>query len=246
VRVVLLFSRVRFLECIQKRHIRRILDHRPELIRDGFKKVFTFIIVSDAHVSLKEAYFKRILFRFVIRYDNKRALNMRSQLSLLKEKKYASRKVARPISTKEFNHIVVKSSLPILRRQYRLIQLVLIEAQKRFGIELRAFAVMPDHVHLVVKVSSRKQFADALRFFTGQVALKMGRGKIWAERAWSRVVRWGRDYAGVVQYVWNNPIKGRVFDLRIDAVWILNGILFGDLPDAIGTLELDAQSCFEL
>jgi REP element-mobilizing transposase RayT len=153
---------------------------------------------------------------------------MRGQLSLLNQKKYSGRKVARPISTKEFNHIVVKSRLPILRLQYRLIQLVLIEAQRRFGIELRAFAVMPDHCHLVVKVSSRKQFADALRFFTGQVALKMGRGKLWAERAWSRVVHHGRDYVGVVQYVWNNPIKGRVFDLRIDAVWILNGRLFGD------------------
>jgi REP element-mobilizing transposase RayT len=157
---------------------------------------------------------------------------MRKQLSLLKQKQYAGRKIARPVSTKEFNHIVVKSKLPILRLQYRLIQAVLIEAQKRFGIEVRAFAIMPDHCHLVVRVGSRKQFANALRFFTGQVALKMGRGKLWAQRAWSRVVHQGRDYIGAVLYVWNNPIKGRVFDIRIDAVWILNGILFGDLaPD---------------
>jgi REP element-mobilizing transposase RayT len=168
---------------------------------------------------------------------------MHAQLSLLKQKQYASRKVARPISTTEFNHIVVKARLPILRRQHRLIQAVLIEAQKRFGIELRAFAVMPDHCHLVVKVSSRKQFADALRFFTGQVALKMGRGKIWAERAWSRVVRWGRDYAGVIQYVWNNPIKAGVFDLYVDAVWIVNGVLFGELPDLLYE-EAVLQTCF--
>jgi REP element-mobilizing transposase RayT len=123
---------------------------------------------------------------------------------------------------------------------------VLSEAQKRFGIELRAFAVMPDHCHLVVKVSSRKQFADALRFFTGQVALKMGRGKLWAERAWSRVVRYGRDYAGVIHYVWNNPIKARIFHIQIDAIWILNGILFGTAPPGLFSSEpFAAQTSFK-
>jgi hypothetical protein len=59
------------------------------------------------------------------------------------------------------------------------------------------------------------------------------------------VVRWGKDYAGVVQYVWNNPIKGGVFDLHVDAVWIVNGILFGDLPDLLYEVpELQTHFCF--
>jgi REP element-mobilizing transposase RayT len=105
------------------------------------------------------------------------------------------------------------------------------ETQRRFGIELRAFSVMPDHVHLIVKVSTRKQWADALRFFTGQVALKMGRGKLWAERLWSRVVKAGRDYRGAMNYVWRNPFRAGIADLRIDAVIVINGILFGALAD---------------
>ena len=153
---------------------------------------------------------------------------MSRQIPLIHFKKYSGRKIIRPVSLREFNHIVVKSKLPVLRLNYRLIQSVLIETRRRFGIRLRAFAIMEDHVHLVVKVDSRKQWADSLRFFTGQVALRLKRGKIWAQRAWSRVVKAGRDYCGAVRYVWSNPFKAGIADLGIDAVFVINGILFGD------------------
>ncbi len=156
---------------------------------------------------------------------------MKYQLSLtsiLKTRKHALRKGPRPISLKEFNHIVLKARLPVLRRQHALIKALMMETQRRFALKLRAFAVMPDHVHLVVKVESRKQWADALRFFCGQVALKMKRGKLWAERAWSRIVRAGRDYRGVTAYVWNNPFRAGIFHLPIDSISIFNDILFGE------------------
>jgi REP element-mobilizing transposase RayT len=161
---------------------------------------------------------------------------MSRQYSLRIEKIGIARKTARAISTKGYNHIVVKARVPVLRLQYRLIQAVLMETQRRFGIELRAFAVMPDHCHLIVKVGSRSQFANALRFFSGQVALKMKRGRLWAQRAWSRVVRHGRDYVGAVRYVWRNPIRAGIFSSRIDTLFIVNGALYGsaqweDPPD---------------
>ncbi len=154
---------------------------------------------------------------------------MKCQLSLLKLKKHSSRKVARPISLKEFNHVVLKARRPVLRRNHVLIKALMMEMQRRFGLKLRAIAVMEDHIHFVAKVESRKQWADALRFFCGQVALKIGRGRLWAERAWSRIVRTGRDYRGVTLYVWRNPIKAGIFNSSVDATYILNGILFGDL-----------------
>ena len=88
------------------------------------------------------------------------------QLSLIKEKKYAARKCSRPISLRGANHIVLKAKRPTLRRQQVVIRRLIRENQERFGVKLRALAIMDDHVHLVVKVSSRKQFADALRFLT--------------------------------------------------------------------------------
>lgn len=128
----------------------------------------------------------------------------------------------------------------MLRLNYRLIQSVLIETQRRFGLQLRAFAVMPDHVHLVVRVTSRKQWADSLRFFAGQVALRLGRGRLWAERAWSRIVKAGRDYRGVIHYVARNPFKAGIADLTVDSFWIANGVLFGELappPEFIARQE---------
>lgn len=163
----------------------------------------------------------------------------------LKGKTYRARKVARPISIRGYNHIVVKARYPVLRLNHLLIKRILMETQDRFGIKLHAFSIMEDHCHLVVKVESRRQFSDALRFFTGMVALKLAKGmksingkmlgnkliggKLWAERAWSRVVQYGRDYAGAVRYVWNNPWRARIGSLLVDCIYITNGVLFGEL-----------------
>jgi len=93
---------------------------------------------------------------------------MGKQLTLLKERKYAKRKVARAISLRGANHVVLKASTPTLRRHHAKIKLEIKRAQERFSVKIRALAIMPDHIHLILKVSSRAQFANALRMLAGQ------------------------------------------------------------------------------
>lgn len=83
---------------------------------------------------------------------------------------------------RHFNHVVLKALVPILRRQTQVVRTLIRETQDRFGIRLRALAIMPDHVHLIVQVGTREQFQNALRFLAGMIALKISRGKLWLKR----------------------------------------------------------------
>ena len=146
------------------------------------------------------------------------------QLNLINEKTYAARKCARSISLRGANHIVLKSKRPTLRRHQPEIRALIRETQDRFSVKIRALAVMDDHIHLVLKVSSRKQFADALRFLAGGIAQKISLLKIWAKRAWSRPIKVMRDLQSVETYVARNSIKAGIFTTG-DAYFIVDGIL---------------------
>ena len=146
------------------------------------------------------------------------------QLTLIKEKKYAARKCARPISLRGANHIVLKSLRSTLRRHQPVIRALIRDAQDRFGLKIRALAVMGDHVHLVVKVNSRNQFANALRFLAGGIARKISVVKVWAKRACSRPIKVARDLQTVECYVARNSIKAGIYSDG-DAYFILDGVL---------------------
>ena len=146
------------------------------------------------------------------------------QLTLIKEKKYAARKCARPISLRGANHIVLKSKRPTLRRHQTVIRALIRETQDRFGLKIRALAVKDDHIHLVVKVSSRGQFANALRFLAGGIARKISVAMVWAKRAWSRPIKVIRDQWTVEAYVARNSIKAGIYTTN-DAYFILDGVL---------------------
>lgn len=133
------------------------------------------------------------------------------QLTLLKEKKYAARKTARLICVRGANHVIMKSRLPILRARHPLIKFLTQETETRFQVQIKASAIMENHCHFLIKTPSRQAFANALRFLAGQIALKLGRGKLWMQRVWSRVVRAGRDYLLVSKYIEFNPVKAGIF-----------------------------------
>ncbi|MBI3557447.1 MAG: transposase [Deltaproteobacteria bacterium] len=145
-------------------------------------------------------------------------------LALIREKKYTARKIARPISLRGANHLVMKSKRPTLRRHQPVIRQIIRVTQDRFGVKIRALAVMSDHVHLVIKVGSRAQFANALRFLAGQIAQMVSGTKLWRARAWSRPLKTLGELHTVDTYVARNPIKAGIYSQR-DGFYIVEGVL---------------------
>ena len=149
------------------------------------------------------------------------------QLKLFTEKKYARRKVQRQVARRSPNHVTLKARVPVLRQNHAVIKRVIRATQLRYGVRIRAVAIMENHLHLLIECSSRENFANFLRVLAGTLAQKIGRGKLWLDRAWSRVVRWGRDYVGVKNYILANPIKAGCF-CEIDSnIKLRDGVLEG-------------------
>lgn len=143
---------------------------------------------------------------------------------LIPDKKYSRRKVARPISLRGANHVVLKSRHPILRRHMGLIHALIRETQARYGVKLRAFAIMEDHAHFVIKVGSRSQFANALRFLPSRIAMKVAGVRLWRQRAWSRPIGTKRHQTIAERYVARNPIRAGIW-LIADSFFIIDGVL---------------------
>ena len=105
-----------------------------------------------------------------------------NQLEFLASKRYRFRKSSRVIGIREANHVILKARLPILRRNHLIIRKLIRETQTRFGIRIHALAIMENHIHFLLRTPSRTAFANALRFLAGQIALKIGRGRLWLRR----------------------------------------------------------------
>jgi hypothetical protein len=131
----------------------------------------------------------------------------------------ARRKIERPVSNRHPMHVVLHSHRAegdwSLLRHRHAIRTALGACADRSGVKIRGFANVGSHLHLLVRSRRRQAFQAFLRSFAGIVARvvtgsKKGRplsGHFWSALAWSRVVAWGRDYAGVQHYLFRNIIE---------------------------------------
>lgn len=135
--------------------------------------------------------------------------------SLLKK---SHAKIARPISTKEAMHIVLRSSLAkgkysmLEKNRARRIKETIEAQAKRFQIQIYEFANVGNHIHLLVKAYHRDLFKGFLRAIAGliaRIALGVERGKakalkFWDQRPFTRIVSWKKDFERVKDYVVQN------------------------------------------
>ncbi|MDZ4660017.1 MAG: transposase [Pseudomonadota bacterium] len=132
--------------------------------------------------------------------------------------KNSNAKTARPISTKEAMHIVMRSSLAkgkhsmLQKNLAHKIRMTIDMQAKRFHVKVYEFANVGNHIHLLVRASHRDLFKGFLRAISGLIArisLGVERGcakalKFWDQRPFTRIVSWKRDFEGVKKYVVQN------------------------------------------
>lgn len=118
-------------------------------------------------------------------------------------------------------HLVLRARLPILRlkKNRALISQLLVTISKRFQVKIYNNSLNSNHLHLLVKAPTQKALQDFTRVLAGQIAQRMTkavRGKknkfsFWLKPAWKRVVRWGRDFLGLTQYIYKNQLESLGF-----------------------------------
>jgi hypothetical protein len=151
-------------------------------------------------------------------------------------------KTARPIVTKKAMHLVLHAA----KAQGRLSFLfhakaveTLVKAQAaRQGVRLYDLANAGNHLHLVIRVPSPRAYKRFVRSISGLLVRKVcgvQRGKalsaaskassngFWTARPFSRVVSWGRDYTGLMNYLDINRGESQGFE-RMEMRFILRKI----------------------
>lgn len=147
-------------------------------------------------------------------------------------------RTARPLSSKDFTHIVLKSNVAQksvhsdlrMSKKRQLIEAIIKKNTQSFGIRIHKLAIASNHIHLLISFKSRRKYFDWIRRITGLIArlmLQKERGlsaknsstlsvsqkklSFWSQRPFTRVVKWGRDYKIVYNYIEKNILEALGF-----------------------------------
>jgi len=155
------------------------------------------------------------------RYVNDRAFKKR--FSHGGGKSVGKRKVARPVSTKDPIHIVLKSSRAVgahsmQRAQHRAaVSAILYKQAKKFFVQIRGYENVGNHLHLEVRATARKEFQQFLKSITCLIARKVTGarrgvkfGKFWDYLAFTRVLKTYTELEILRRYFFANRLEAEI------------------------------------
>ncbi|MBX9769192.1 MAG: transposase [Bdellovibrionales bacterium] len=152
------------------------------------------------------------------------------------------RKSLRPLSTKDPIHLVPRSSWAkgrwsFLRPQNKPAIAYMIKAlSEKYGVRIYRTAIQSNHLHLVLKIESRRTYKAFIRVLSAKIAVHVmkqetfeafrktlspsrgygpepqGKGqKFWQFRPFTRVLNWGKDFQRCCGYVIQNILEATGF-----------------------------------
>ncbi len=103
----------------------------------------------------------------------------------------------------------------MLRKQNKnMVKYLVNDTAKRYDVKLYGWENVGNHLHLHVRVRSRRALQNFLRVLPERIVFavtgcRSGRpiGQFWTELAFSRIVAWGRDFFNTRHYFWINHME---------------------------------------
>lgn len=127
------------------------------------------------------------------------------------------RKLERPLSTKKWIHLVLKSDKAVgrfnflLPKNKKIIKAILNQKARQFNIKLADGANVGNHLHLKIKIQSRQKFQQFLRSITCLIARKITGakkgnkfGRFWQGLAFTRVLTSALEELNLKGYIASN------------------------------------------
>lgn len=189
------------------------------------------------------------------------------QLAMLKRQKSAyggelrntreGRSKARPLSTRQSMHLVLRSTKAKGNWSFRHSQnrkrvtAIIMRFSRAYGVRVLSFANVGNHLHLHIKLGSRFTYARFIRAVTGAIAQTVtGRTrwntetgkpaaivkqattqKFWDYRPFSRIVESWRAVLNLRDYVRINQLEGDGANRQAARSWIEIEKNFREMPD---------------
>jgi REP element-mobilizing transposase RayT len=125
--------------------------------------------------------------------------------------------------------VVLRSSKALGRQSLlrpvhsRLIQKRLEETAGRWGVKVHRFANVGNHLHLLIRARSRSAWQGFIREFSGSVAMlvtgarkghALGEKRFWDHLVFTRLVAFGRDFDGVMNYLVKNLFEAQGIPMK--------------------------------
>ena len=127
-------------------------------------------------------------------------------------------KVARPLSTKNPVHLVLRADKSRFRlwKNYARVNECLEKTAKKHGVRIYDYANVGNHIHVILRIMSRKQWVAFIREVTSRLA-HIAQIK-WPKRPFTRIVAgWRKAYQALKKYVRLNQLEGDGLITRYDA-----------------------------
>jgi putative transposase len=109
---------------------------------------------------------------------------------------------------------------------YAAFLVLLREAREKFGVDLYAYCLMPNHFHLVVRTLGLEQISAYMHFVQREHACDLrrcwrskGHGHVFQRRYWSKVVEGDGYLMTVMRYVEANPYRAGLIDASQSWEW---------------------------
>ena len=101
---------------------------------------------------------------------------------------------------------------------------VIAEVRTEEHVDLNAYVIMPDHLHLVLSIQRQTSLGRVLQLIKGRFAWrynrsKNGSGRVWQDRYHEEALRSEAELHRAMEYVENNPVTGGLADRPEYYLW---------------------------
>jgi REP element-mobilizing transposase RayT len=131
-------------------------------------------------------------------------------------------KRARPLSTKESIHLVLRSTKAQGKMSFykykKEIDTILNTFANKYHIEIKSSATQGNHIHLHIKLFKRDTYKPFIRAVTAAIMMKITgfcrdrpkpvNYKFWDRRPFTRVIRTFKEFKNLVDYIQINVFEG--------------------------------------
>jgi putative transposase len=87
---------------------------------------------------------------------------------------------------------------------------ILTEQRNRRRLDLHAFVLMPDHIHLLLTPAPDISIEKAIQFIKGGFSHAYARGPVWQKSFTLHRVESASDYSTHREYIHQNPVRARM------------------------------------
>lgn len=145
---------------------------------------------------------------------------------------------ARPLSTSQSMHLVLRSSHAKEKQSFRAprnareIQKIISKFSQRYGVQVLSLANVGTHLHFHIKLGNRFGYFKFIRAVTSAIAMHVSgknrwtvgnsqlKQKFWDYRPFTRIITGLRDFLTVQDYVQVNQLEGLGVP-RSQARWLI-------------------------